>query len=103
MKLGQILPISRLEILIKCSHLKIIGQLNHCRDKDYRINLTLTKGINNTVWKINNAQLFWAPKWQRAKLMNIKLPMYLFFYMTHGINDFDEGKSITPVFGRGGS
>jgi hypothetical protein len=29
-----------------------------------------------------------------AKLMDIKLPMYLFFYMALGLNDFDGGKSI---------
>jgi hypothetical protein len=46
--------------------------------------------------------LFWALKWQRAKLMYIKLPMYLFFYMTLGLDDLDEGQSITWAIGRGG-
>jgi hypothetical protein len=32
----------------------------------------------------------------------IKLPMYLFFYMELGLNDFDGGKFITRAIGRGG-
>jgi hypothetical protein len=36
-----------------------------------------------------------------AKLIYIKLPKYLFFYMALGLNDFDEGKSITRAIGRG--
>jgi hypothetical protein len=35
------------------------------------------------------------------KLMYIKLPMYLFFYMALRLNDFDVGKSITQAIGRG--
>jgi hypothetical protein len=31
------------------------------------------------------------------KLVDIKLPMCLFFYMALGLNDFDAGKSITPL------
>jgi hypothetical protein len=36
------------------------------------------------------------------KLMNIKLPMYLFFYMVLGLNDFDAGISSTRAIGRSG-
>jgi hypothetical protein len=32
----------------------------------------------------------------------MKLPMHLFFYMELGLNDFDEGKFIMQVIGRGG-
>jgi hypothetical protein len=39
-----------------------------------------------------------STKYRIQKLMYIKLPMYLFFYMALGLNDFDAGKSI----GRGG-
>jgi hypothetical protein len=35
-----------------------------------------------------------------AKLMDIKLPMYLFFYMALGLDDFDVGKSITQPTGK---
>jgi hypothetical protein len=35
-------------------------------------------------------------------LMYIKLPMFL-FYMAHGLNDFDAGKSITRAIGRRGT
>ncbi len=31
--------------------------------------------------------------------MHMKLPMYPFFLMAHGLNDFDRGKSITQSFG----
>jgi hypothetical protein len=34
--------------------------------------------------------------------MYIKLPMYLFFYMALGLNNFDAGKSISRPNGRGG-
>jgi hypothetical protein len=34
--------------------------------------------------------------------MCIKIPMNLFFYMALGLNDFDEGKSITQAIGTGG-
>ncbi len=44
---------------------------------------------------------FWAPKWQRAKLMDIKLPMYLFFYVALGLTDIDGGKSITRAIAGG--
>ncbi len=37
-----------------------------------------------------------------VKLMYIKLPMYLLFYMTLGLNYFDVGKSVTWAIGRGG-
>jgi hypothetical protein len=33
-------------------------------------------------------------------LMYTKLPMYLFFYMPVGLNDFDGGKSISRAIGR---
>ncbi len=33
--------------------------------------------------------------------MYINLPMYLFFYMVLGLNDFDAGKAITWAIGRG--
>jgi hypothetical protein len=33
-------------------------------------------------------QDFWTLKWQPAKLMYVKLPIYLFFYMTLGLDDF---------------
>jgi hypothetical protein len=37
-----------------------------------------------------------------AKLMYIKLPMYLFVYLALGFNDFDGGKSVTrPLEGVG--
>jgi hypothetical protein len=36
-----------------------------------------------------------------AKLIYIKLPKYLFFYMALGLNDFEGGKSITKAIGRG--
>jgi hypothetical protein len=45
--------------------------------------------IQNTEYRIHN-------------FMYIKLPMYLFFYMVLGLNDFDAGKSITRAIGRGG-
>ncbi len=32
-----------------------------------------------------------------AKLMYIKFPMYLFFYMALGLNAFDEGLFIHPT------
>ncbi len=34
------------------------------------------------------------------KPIYIKLPMYLFFYMALGLDDFDVGKSITRANGR---
>ncbi len=34
---------------------------------------------------------------QNTELMYIKLPMYLFFYMALGHNNFDAGKSITQA------
>jgi hypothetical protein len=45
---------------------------------------------------------FFGPKWKRAKLMYIKLLIYLFFYVALGRHDFDGGKSITRAIGRGG-
>jgi len=33
--------------------------------------------------------------------MCIKIPMNLFFYMALGLNDFDEGKSISLAIERG--
>ncbi len=47
-------------------------------------------------------EFFWALKWQRAKLMDIKLPMYLFFYVALGLTDCDAGKSITRAIAGGG-
>jgi hypothetical protein len=38
----------------------------------------------------------------QAKFMYINLPMYLFFYMALGLNDFDGGKSISRAIGSGG-
>ncbi len=37
-----------------------------------------------------------------AKLMYIKLLMYLFVYLALGLKDFVGGKSVTRATGRGG-
>jgi hypothetical protein len=47
-----------------------------------------------------NTISYW--KGRALKLMYIKLPMYLCFYMVLGLNDFDAGKSITQAIGWGG-
>jgi hypothetical protein len=48
------------------------------------------------------AIVFCITEYRTHKLMCIKLPMYLFFYMAPGLNDSDAGKSITRAIGRGG-
>jgi hypothetical protein len=44
-----------------------------------------------------------STEYRILNLMYIKLPMYLFYYMALGLNNFDAGKSPTRVIGRGGS
>jgi hypothetical protein len=39
---------------------------------------------------------------EKQKPMDIKLQMYLFFYIALGLNDLDVGNSITWAIGRGG-
>ncbi len=36
----------------------------------------------------------WVQK-SKKKLLYIEPPMYLFFYMAFGLNDFEAGKSLT--------
>ncbi len=42
----------------------------------------------------------YTTEYRTQKLMYIKLPMHLFFYVALGLHDFDVGKSITWVIGR---
>jgi hypothetical protein len=53
-------------------------------------------GLQNTEYRIRNTEC------RIQKLLYIKLPMYLFFYMALGVNDLDAGKLITRAIGRSG-
>ncbi len=54
------------------------------------------KGSVQYKYRIQNTA---AAKWMYSY---IQLPMYLFFYMALGLNDFHGGKSINGAIGRGG-
>jgi hypothetical protein len=53
-------------------------------------------GLQNTEKRLRNTEC------RTQKLVYIKLPMYLFFYMALGVKDFDAGKFITRAIGRSG-
>jgi hypothetical protein len=57
----------------------------------YRIQNT-EYSIQNTAYRIQNTE-YRIQNTAAAKLMYIKLPMYLFFYTALGLNDFDGGYS----------
>jgi hypothetical protein len=55
-----------------------------------------TLATNCTEYRILNTE------YRIQKVMYMKLPMHLFFYMALGLNDFDAGQSITQAIERGG-